>query len=103
MLIVLGAASIVAMVLPRVVVLVIAGAGLAVAMASVIYTLVEFNEAVAQYGVSAVALPNVGPLLAGGRYLATGVLHLIPNPGLQQEELTATTNPGTRHDHRAGS
>lgn len=77
-LVLLGAASIVAMVLPRVVVLVIAGAGLAVTVASVIYTLVEFNEAVAPYGVSAVALPNVGPLLAGGCYLATGVLHLIP-------------------------
>lgn len=77
-LIVLGAASIVAVVLPRVVVIVISGAGLAVAMASVLYTFVEFNEVISQYGVSAAALPNVGPLLAGGCYLATIVLHLIP-------------------------
>ena len=77
-LVVLGAASIASMVLPRVVVIVIAGAGLAVAGTSVIYSFVEFNEAASQYGVSAVALPNVGPLLAGGCYLATGVLHLIP-------------------------
>ena len=80
-LIVLSLLSIVSIVLPRLVAAIVAGAGLAVTLASYLYVVTEVEREAAELssiGVGATAIPAVGALLAGLAFLVMFVLQLIP-------------------------
>ncbi len=80
-LIVLGVTSIASIALPRIAAAIIAAAGLAATLASYIHVVAEVERAAEQLssaGVSVIALPAGGALIAGLCFLVLFVLQLIP-------------------------
>lgn len=85
-LLLLGLASIASIVLPRAVAAGVAIAGFIVTSVSYLYLFVQFNQATAtsdgeivrSFGVDWIALPHIGPMLAGSCYLIIFLLQLIP-------------------------